>query len=91
MLDYLIMKSLDEEKSEEKSEDLQGMVATNTVNQLLSISDNLSLEDVMKLIGDEYVKVKYRKVVDTSAIAKKYKEAIEVYMARDHDLKENKK
>ena len=91
MLDYLIMKTLDEKPTEEKQESLQGMVATNTVNQLLSISDNLSLEDVMKLIGDEYVKVKYQKVVDTSVIAKKYREAIEVYMARDHDLKENKK
>ncbi len=91
MLNYLIMKSLDEKPNEEKQEDLQGKVASNTVNQLLSISDNLSLEQVMKLIGDEYVKVKYQKVVDTSMIAKKYKEAIEVYMARDHDLKENKK
>ena len=91
MLDYLIMKSANEEKTEEKSQNLQGMVATNTVNQLLSISDKLSLEEVMKLIGDEYVKVKYQKVVDTSAIAKKYREAIEVYMARDHDLKESKK
>ena len=44
----------------------------------------------MRLIGDEYVKVKYRKVVDTSAIAKKYKEAIELYMAKDHDLKVKK-
>lgn len=89
MLDYLIMNSMDEEEEKPK-EELQNMVASNTVNQLLSISDNLSVEDVMKLIGDEYVKVKYQKVVDTSAIAKKYKEAIELYMAKDHNLKVRK-
>ena len=89
MLDYLIMKSADGEEVAPK-EELQNKVAENTVSQLLSISDQLSVEDVMKLIGDEYVKVKYRKVVDTSAIAKKYKEAIELYMAKDHDLKVKK-
>lgn len=87
LLDYLIMKSSVSEKSEELEEDLKGQVASNTVNQLLSIKDNLSLEDVMKLIGDEYIKVKYQKVVDTSMIEKKYKEAIELYMAKEHDLK----
>ena len=91
LLDYLIMKSLNEEKTEEQESELQSKVAANTVNQLLSITDKLSLEEVMKLIGDEYVKVKYQKVVDTSAIAQKYKEAIELYMAKDHDLKVNKK
>ena len=87
MLNYLIMDSIDKENTDEQKENLQSKVATNTVNQLLTISDNLSVEDVMKLIGDEYVKVKYKKIVDTSAIAKKYKEAIELYMAKDHDLK----
>lgn len=91
LLNYLIMKSSTENESEEIKEDLQNQVASNTVNQLLSIRDNLSLEDVMKLIGDEYIKVKYQKVVDTSVIEKKYKEAIELYLAKEHELKENKK
>jgi len=89
MLNYLIMNSLDEDEEKPK-EELQNMVASNTVNQLLSISDKLSVEEVMKLIGDEYVKVKYQKVIDTSAIAKKYKEAIELYMAKDHNLRVRK-
>ena len=87
LLDYLIMKSAFEKQSDEAKEDLQNKVASNTVNQLLSIRDNLSIEEIMKLIGDEYIKVKYQKVVDTSMIEKKYREAIEVYMAKDHDLK----
>lgn len=87
LLDYLIMKSSFENQPEEVKEDLQNKVASNTVNQLLSIRDNLSIEEIMKLIGDEYIKVKYQKVVDTSMIEKKYKEAIEVYMAKEHDLK----
>ena len=91
MLNYLIMKSMDKKPEPVEQEELKNKVATNTVKQLLNISDQLSLEEVMKLIGDKYVKVKYKKVLDTSSIAAKYKEAIDMYMAKEHELgvKEN--
>lgn len=90
MLNYLIMKSLDREEEIPKKE-LQNKIAENTVNQLLSLSENLTAEEIMQLIGDEYARVKYKKVLDTSTVAKKYKEAIELYIAKEHNLGEESK
>ena len=85
MLNYLIMKTMDSNETTTK-ENLQNKIAENTVNQLLSLSENLTAEEIMKIIGDEYAKVKYKKVLDTSAVAQKYKEAIELYIAKEHKL-----
>lgn len=89
MLNYLIMKSMDSDDAPAK-EELQNKIAANTINQLLNLSENLTAEEIMKLIGDEYVKVKYKKILNTSEVAKKYKEAIELYVAKEHILDEEK-
>ena len=44
----------------------------------------------MKLIGKEYTKVKYKKVLDTSEIERIYKDAIGDYMERVENLKVKK-
>ena len=89
MLNYLIMKSMDNEDTLPK-EELQNKIAANTINQLLNLSENLTAEEIMKLIGDEYAKVKYKKVLNTSEVAKKYREAIELYVAKEHKLDDEK-
>ncbi len=85
------MNTLDEkEVPQEEIENLQEQVVNQSVNQLLNISEHLSLEELMKLIGKEYTKVKYKKVLDTSEIERIYKDAIGDYMERVENLKVKK-
>ena len=91
LLNCLIMNTLDEkEVPQEEIENLQEQVVNQSVNQLLNISEHLSLEELMKLIGKEYTKVKYKKVLDTIEIERIYKDAIGDYMERVENLKVKK-
>lgn len=91
LLNCLIMDTLHKkEVTEEEKENLQARVVSQSINQLMNISDQLSLDEVMKLIGKEYVKVKYKKVVDTSEIEKIYKKAMSEYIDKTDHLKVKK-
>lgn len=88
LLNCLIMNTLDEDKvSETAKEEIKNQTVHNTVGQLLNLNDKLSLEELMKLVGDEYARVKYKKVVDTSEIERTYKEAINNYIDKIKPLK----
>lgn len=76
--------------TEEEKEKIQEQVVSQSVNQLMNISDQLSLDEIMKLVGKEYVKVKYKKVVDTSEIERIYKKAMSEYMEKIDHLKVRK-
>lgn len=89
LLDYLIVKN-HYQTDDQTTKEIQSKVINNTVDRLLSLNSNLSAEELQKLIGDEYTKVKYKKVSDTSIIEEKYKKAIEEYMDKDHNLKVKK-
>ena len=88
LLNYQIMQTLNESK---EVNDLTNKVVNNALNQLMSLKNELSLDDIIKLVGDEYVKVKYKKVLDTSEISKIYKNAITGYEKKNHELRVNKK
>ena len=91
LLNCLIIDTLHKkEVTEEEKENLQARVVSQSINQLMNISDQLSLDEVMKLIGKEYVKVKYKKVVDTSEIEKIYKKAMSEYIDKTDHLKVKK-
>lgn len=91
LLNCLIMNTMNEpEVTKEEQESLQEEVVNQSVNQLMNISDQLSLEELMKLVGDQYVKVKYKKVLDTSEIERIYKKAIREYMDKIEHLKVRK-
>lgn len=87
LLNYQIMQTMNENK---EVKDLSNKVVNNALNQLMSLKNELSLDDIIKLVGDEYVKVKYKKVLDTSEISKIYKDAISGYEKKSHELRVNK-
>lgn len=87
ILNYKIMKSLEEDDNKEINDEVQKNIVSNALSQLMSIKDSLTLDDIVKLVGDEFLKVKYKRVVDTSDISRKYKEAINEYVSKDHSLK----
>lgn len=91
LLNCLIMNTLNKKNvTTEEKEDLQQQVINQSINQLMNISDQLSLDEIMKLVGKEYVKVKYKKVVDTSEIERIYKKAMSEYIEKIDHLKVRK-
>lgn len=87
LLNCLIMNTLEKETvTEEEKEQLQKEIANQSIQQLMSLG-KISLDEIVKLIGDEYVKVKYKKVLDTSEIERTYKKAISNYMEKIEHLR----
>ena len=87
LLNYEIIQTLKDDNNTVSNNDTQKKVVNNAINQLLSLKDSLSLEDILKLTSDEFVKVKYKNVASTKDISKTYKEAINEYTKKSHDLK----
>ena len=64
------------------------MIVVNTmVEELVNLNDKMTLEEIKDLIGDQFVKVKYKKVLDTSEIERVYKEAIKDYVDKIDDVR----
>ncbi len=93
LLNYEIMQTLKDDEDKSPKADVEKRVINNAINQLLALKDELSLDDIIKLTSDEFVKIKYKNVASTKDISNTYKEAINEYTKKVHDLKvvENEK
>lgn len=85
-LNYLILRSIREDKTALKEEVSQEVVH-NMVNQLMELDSTLSVDQIKDMVGEQFVKIKYKKVVDTSEISHIYKEAIGKYVMKTDDLR----
>lgn len=86
-LNYLIMETLNKEPNEEVKTEVANQVVHNMVNQLMELDSNLSVDQVKDMVGEQFVKIKYKKVVDTSEIEHIYKDAIGKYVMKTDDLR----
>lgn len=88
LLNYLISKTLDEEEKEEviEKEELSKKVVNNMLENLLSFN-NIPLEELQKLIGEQYEIVKYKEVVSDKYIENLFKEKISKYLEMVEEIK----
>lgn len=89
ILNYSIMNTLNKETTPEVKKDLSEKVVSNMVGNLLNLED-VPLEDIMKLVGQEYFKVKYKKTASLDEIERAYKKAISDYNEKISNLKVEK-
>ena len=68
-------------------EDLTKEVVNTMVEGLVNLNDKMSLDELKQLVGDQFTKVKYKKVLDTSEIERVYKDAINDYVDKIDDLR----
>ena len=90
LLNALILLNKDVRIPVEEKKKTTKQIAHNLVDQLLHFDDSLSLEELKKIVGEQFAKVKYKKVVDTSEIERTYKEAISEYVDKTDDLRVGK-
>lgn len=84
-LNYLIVQTLNKENITNK-ETLAEKVVENMVNSLLNL-DEVSLDEILNLVGQKYTKVKYKNKASLTEIEKIYKDAINKYTEKIDNLK----
>ena len=88
LINYLISKILDEDEveNETKTEELSKKVVNNMLENLLSFN-NIPLEELQKLIGEQYEIVKYKEVVSDKYIENLFKTRISKYIETIEKIK----
>lgn len=88
LINYLISKTLDEEETENeiKKEELSKKVVNNMLENLLSFN-NIPLEELQKLIKEQYEIVRYKEVVSDKYIENLFKASISKYLENIDKIK----
>ena len=82
MLQYLIMKTLDQDEAENEGtmEDLKESILEQMVNNLVDMDQDLTSEELNKLIANKYEIIKYKKMEAIKEIQKVFREHIDKYL-----------
>lgn len=82
MLQYLIMKTLDADEAETEGtrEELKETILEQMVNNLVDMDQDMTEEDLNKLIANKYEIIKYKKLEAIKEIQKIFREHIEKYL-----------
>ena len=84
MLQYLIMKTLDQDEAESEGtrEDLKDTILEQMVNNLVDMDQDLTEEEINKLIANKYEIIKYKKLEAIKEIQKIFREHIDKYLSK---------
>lgn len=87
MLDYLTVSLLNGEDEEIDKGALSEKLVSNMVNKIMDVNSNIPLEDLQKMVMDQYKIVKYRDVVSDKKIQQLFKKKINKYIKRVDKLR----
>ena len=90
LLHYLTMKTLDDdmEEKQDTKEEIQNIVIDQMIDKILEVDENLSEEQIKKLVAQKYEVIKYRKLAVVQEIQKIFKEHIKNYMSKIENRKD---
>ena len=81
LLNYLIMNKLNnEELSIEEKEEVTSKITYNMVEELMKLNENISEEELKRLVSMQYGKIKYKQVVSNRKIIDIYTRYIKKYL-----------
>ena len=83
-LQNLIMKTLDQDEAESEGtrEDLKDTILEQMVNNLVDMDQDLTEEEINKLIANKYEIIKYKKLEAIKEIQKIFREHIDKYLSK---------
>ena len=87
LLDYLVLTSAGEKKSEQNSLELSEKLVENLVEKVVNIDSNIDNVKLKELIDKKYCVVKYKTVVNERQIEQKFKKYMDDYLDRIKDLR----
>ena len=84
MLQYLIMKTLDQDEAENEGtrEEVKETILEQMVNNLVDMDQDLTEEELNKLIANKYEVIKYKKMEAIKEIQKIFREHIDKYLSK---------
>ena len=84
MLQYLAMKTIDEDKmeNEDMQEEIKEAMIEQMINKMLDLDVELTISKLKQMITNNYEAIKYRKLEVLREIQKIYKEHINKYLKR---------
>lgn len=84
MLQYLIMKTLDQDEAENEGtrEEVKETILEQMVNNLVDMDQDLTEEELNKLIANKYEVIKYKKMEAIKEIQKVFREHIDKYLSK---------
>ena len=92
MLQYLAMKTLDEDKmeNEEVQEEIRDAMIGQMIDKMLDMDVDLTSDKLKQMIANSYEKIKYKKLEVLQEIQKIYKTHIDKYMDKVKTNKQKK-
>lgn len=84
MLQYLILKTLDQDEAETEGtkEEIKETILEQMVNNLVDMDQDLTEEELNKLIANKYEVIKYKKMEAIKEIQKIFKDHIDKYLIK---------
>ena len=84
MLQYLAMKTLDEDKMENEAlqEEIKDAMLEQLINKMLDMDIDLTSNKLKQMLGNIYEKIKYKKMEALQEIQKIYKIHIDKYLSK---------
>lgn len=90
LLNYITLKTLDDdiEEKQDTNKEIQDMIVDQMIDKMLELNENLSEEQLQKLIANKYEIVKYKKIAVIKEVQKIFKEHIRQYMNKIGSVEE---
>lgn len=84
MLQYLILKTLDQDEAENEGtkEEIKETILEQMVNNLVDMDQDLTEEELNKLIANKYEVIKYKKMEAIKEIQKIFRDHIDKYLTK---------
>lgn len=81
LLQYLVMKTLDEDETEKQDtkKEVQSMVIEKMLDDMIDLDENITEEQLQRMVAEKYEVIKYKKMAVLQDIQKIFKKHIESY------------
>ena len=68
-------------------EEISEKMVSNMVSNMMNLNQNMSLEELQKLVGEQYQIIKYRNVINDKKIQEAFKDKMDKYLSKLNDYK----
>lgn len=87
LVSYLALNAIDNNASQEEKEEITEKLATNMVEKMIDLNNELTEEKLKELIGKQFSTIKYKKIASEKEIQKRFKDSIDNYLEKIKNTK----
>ena len=80
LVSYLVLSAIENDEPEEVKEEISEQLAGSMVQKMVDLNNNLTEEQLKKIILEQYSKIKYKNVASEKEIQEKFRTSIDKYL-----------